>query len=376
MFEYFPGNYRWSYNTLMALAAGAQIGDIELIGVRLREKGGDDEAWHREWSWLAGILERRAEAHLADGTQESASEDLFLASLYHTMAERFMPPSDARRLQSYARALDSFERARTLSSYPIERVLVPYETATLPAYFLPSLSGRGRSPAVIFLCGLDTTKELSYLRVRQQLARRGLHCLAIDTPGVGEALRHQHLYTRHDYERPVAATVDYLETRADVDPAGIGIIGSSLGGYYVARAAAFEPRLGACVAWGAIFDYHAVWKRRLSAGGAMGIPTFQLMFITGADSLEQALERIEHFKVVEFAERIQCPFLLVHGSEDQQISLEDAHAAFQVIGSKRKELKIFSGEDGGTQHCQLDNPLPALHYIADWLVHMLKAPQT
>ena len=40
----------------------------------------------------------------------------------------------------------------------------------------------------------------------------------------------------------------------------------------------------------------------------------------------------------------------------------------------QKELKIFSGEDGGTQHCQVDNPLPAVHYIADWLVKTLNAP--
>ena len=40
---------------------------------------------------------------------------------------------------------------------------------------------------------------------------------------------------------------------------------------------------------------------------------------------------------------------------------------FGVIGSKDKELKIFTGEDGGAAHCQFDNHFPALLYVSDWL---------
>src|SRR5207248_1727879 len=134
---------------------------------------------------------------------------------------------------------------------------VPYQGTSLPAYFIPARTSEP-SPAAIFLCGLDTTKELSCMRVGRQLARRGIHCLAIDTPGVGEALRMQKLFTRYDYEVPVAAAIDFLQTRAGVESERVAVIGSSLGGYYATRAAAFEPRLKACVAWGGQLDYYAV----------------------------------------------------------------------------------------------------------------------
>ena len=38
MFELFPGNYRWSYNTWAALAAGGEFGDLGLILDRLRDE--------------------------------------------------------------------------------------------------------------------------------------------------------------------------------------------------------------------------------------------------------------------------------------------------------------------------------------------------
>ena len=60
MFEFFPGHYRWSYNTLLAFAAGGQLGDVALVHKQLLNEVGNDEAWHREWARLAGILEQRA----------------------------------------------------------------------------------------------------------------------------------------------------------------------------------------------------------------------------------------------------------------------------------------------------------------------------
>ena len=39
----------------------------------------------------------------------------------------------------------------------------------------------------------------------------------------------------NDYETPVKAVIDYIETRDDLDPARIGVWGLSLGGYYAPR---------------------------------------------------------------------------------------------------------------------------------------------
>jgi dipeptidyl aminopeptidase/acylaminoacyl peptidase len=364
VFEFFPGNYRWSYNTLLAFAAGGQLGDFALIEKHLTANVGNDDAWHLEWARLADIVEKRAKA----GSRHTAAENYFLSSLYHTISEHFIAPAEPARLASYREVLRSFDLGREASTHPVERVLVPFEGSTLPAYFVPAAS---KGPAAIFICGLDTTKELWFLRARFQFAARGINALFIDTPGIGEALRVQRLVTRHDYEKPVGAAIDWLQKHPDVDKDRIGIVGSSLGGYYVSRAAAYEPRLKAAVAWGAIYDYHRVWVRRMAGKGMVAAPRFQLMFITGTDNMEAAVEKVKEFRVADFAGRIRCPFLVMHGAEDQQVLMEDAQAMFDAIGSRDKEMVVFTGENGGAAHTQFDNHLPALQVCADWIARKL-----
>ena len=53
------------------------------------------------------------------------------------------------------------------------------------------LQGRcaGPAPTVVMFDGLDNAKELSVLFGGVEIGRRGIHTLAIDGPGQGEALR-------------------------------------------------------------------------------------------------------------------------------------------------------------------------------------------
>ena len=53
-FMYFPGDYRWSHGMLLALGAapwgGAEIGEVHRVGLALKDKIGDDEAWFSAWA--------------------------------------------------------------------------------------------------------------------------------------------------------------------------------------------------------------------------------------------------------------------------------------------------------------------------------------
>jgi dipeptidyl aminopeptidase/acylaminoacyl peptidase len=213
-----------------------------------------------------------------------------------------------------------------------------------------------RTPCVVFFDGLDVTKEIQYLAGVPELIKRGISVLVMDGPGTGEAIRFRGLVLRHDYEKAGSACIDFLERRADVDAKRIGIVAISLGGYYAPRCAALEPRFTACIAWGAIWDYHAVWKRRIEAQfkASLSVPGHHIAWILGAETLEDALRRLEPFKLDGVVQKMRCPFLVVHGEDDEQIPLSDARALYDACGSQDKTLRVFTAEEGGAQHCQRD----------------------
>lgn len=126
----------------------------------------------------------------------------------------------------------------------------------------------GRRPAVIVLHGTGGTKDrmTSWL---VELARRGFVALAIDARYHGdraggakgaaaynEAIAHAWRVKKGEpQEHPfyfdtcwdLWRTVDYLDTRADVDPGRIGMIGISMGGIETWLAAAVDQRIAVAV---------------------------------------------------------------------------------------------------------------------------------
>ncbi len=294
------------------------------------------------------------------------------------MGERFRTPKDKKALDVYRKALDSFRRHVRLIDRPrIERVEVPFEKGKkLPGYLVHAENTRrARPPVVVFFDGFDITKEIQYLLGVQDLVRRGMSCLIMDGPGTGEAIRFRKIYLRHDYEAAGSAALDYLETRKDVNARRAAIMAISLGGYYAPRMASLEKRYKACVAWGAIWDYHATWKRRIAASfkAELSVPGHHITWILNAKSLDEALSKLEGFRLDGVVQRMRCPFLLTHGAEDKQIPLRDARALYKAVGSKDKTLKIFTVAEGGAQHCQRDNVSLGTTYIFDWLQEKLRA---
>lgn len=225
---------------------------------------------------------------------------------------------------------------------------------------------------MIFYNGFDVTKEILYGIIRDEFSRRGIVCLVVDAPGTGEPPRLRGVPSRPDYEVPAAAIADYLETRSDIDAGCIGLLGVSLGGYYAPRGAAFEPRVKACVAWGAIWDYGATWQRRWETRSKKtSVPFWQLPWVMGTESMEAALDRVKAWTLEGVLQNLEQPFLIVHGENGGAVPLEDAQRVFDEAGSVDKQLKICTVEEGGSEHVGVDDPDPSRQLIADWFTQRL-----
>ena len=378
-FEYFPGNYRWSAAFINMISSapygGSEIGELHKIGTMLKGKAPeDDEAWFDACVKVADGVRAYA-GKFADGNYKPAAAHAYLrACNYYQMAERFRTPKDDRALGAFRRGVECFHRFIKLTDVKIEIVEVPFVDGKLPGYFVHAQNAKpGKTPCVVFFDGLDVTKEIQYMRGVPDLIKRGISVLIMDGPGTGEAIRFRKHYLRHDYEVAGSACVDWLEKRADVNPKKIGIVANSLGGYYAPRCASMEPRFAACVAWGAIWDYYATWKRRIDAAfnAAMSVPGHHIMWILGVDTLEAALKKLEAYRLDGVVQKMRCPFLVAHGSEDEQVPLVDAQALYNASGSPDKTLRVFTPEEGGAQHCMRDYAVLGVAEMWNWFEEKL-----
>ncbi len=365
-FMYFPGNYRWSAAFVNMLGrtpyGGADISELHKIGRLLEGKGAeDDEAWFEACVRVADEVRSHAERFRASRHPISAAAFYLRACHYYQMGERFRTPKDRKALDAYRTGVDCFHQFVALTDAKIEIVEVPFEGKQLPGYFVHAQNATSaRTPCVVFFDGLDVTKEIQYVAGVPDLVRRGISVLVMDGPGTGEAIRFRGLVLRHDYEKAGSACIDFLEKRGDVDAKRIGIVAISLGGYYAPRCASLDQRFAACIAWGAIWDYH------------VSVPGHHIMWIVGAATLEQALARLEPFKLDGVVQNMRCPFLVVHGEDDEQIPLKDAQALYDACGSTDKTLRVFTAEEGGAQHCQRDYLALGCATMWSWFEDKLK----
>jgi len=348
VFEYFPGNYVWNLGVVATLNSGGLIDEVDRACRAIR-----DAAARGEDAGTPDFLRARAANYLCQ-------------------AERMQSAKAPGRLDTYRRVLQLQQKAFALRDPRLSRVVIPYEGTTLPAYFSPApATENGPAPVMIMWNGLDSTKEHMYSSGHwDELAARGISALMVDCPGSGEALRLQGLTARVDTEAWAAACVDYLLTRDDVDPAAIGLVGWSLGGYYAPRAAAYEKRLALVVAWGANHDWGAVQRRRLQREGERPVPHYwdHVLWVWGYDSIEEFIQFADQVSLDGVAEKISVPFLIAHGAGDRQIPLGYAHRSYdQAVASPKRELRIFTAEEGGTEHIGLDHLPHVSTFIADWV---------
>lgn len=328
----------------------------------------DKESWHREWNIIAEANLRRGYEAEAAGHTYTAKRYWLKATNQFRSAEFWLAAKDERRLATFLKCEESFQAAGRYFDPPIEQVEIPYlDGQVLYGHFIQSPVARdasGRSPVLIAFGGLDSFKEELYFMVGRGALERGISCLLVDGPGQGATLRKHDIYNRFDYEVPVGACIDYLETRDDVDTSRIAVSGSSLGGYYAARAAAFEPRLAAVVSHGAVWAVNEIWGEADETHGLAE----HIKWVFGAGSMREALEMGKAFTLEGIVDRIRCPYLIVHGGFDV-LGVRQAQHTFDAAkeGGVDVTLRLVQEGETGAEHCQHDNPTLGQDIIGDWL---------
>ncbi len=326
----------------------------DIVGTTARMRDWND--WGPQWMETAAMHERLAQAAWSEGRGFTAVHQYQTASAYYHLAYFIY----FRDLDVHARGLRQMlachDRVLPYMEPAVEKIDLPYDGTHLKALFSRPRGETG-SPVVIFVPGLDSTKETRH-RGRAGYLKRGLAVLSLEGPGQGEVS--QWMTIRPDYERAVAAAIDYLETRPEVDAGRVGLLGGSLGGYYAPRAAAFEPRVRACVGNCGPYD----WSECFPIIPLVTREAFQ--HYAGAASLDEAYALARGLTLRGVAEHITCPLLIVHGKKDPLIPWEQGA---RIVAEARgpKELVLFEEGNHGLSNLRYQaGPL-----IADWLARQL-----
>ena len=380
MFEYFPGNYVWNLSVIIALESGAKIGEIDEMCRPLREaagKGADVGTgdFLKEWIRMADKLVELAAEDKAKQRLFSAGTKLQRAALYYLTAERMQAHGQPGRLDTYRKGNATFREAMALGSENCKRLEIPYGSSFIPGLFVQAHDVSGPTPLVLYVNGLDSCKELLYWSgLPGALARRGISSLSIDQPGTGETLRINGLPATYATEQWASPVFDWLARRADIDAARIGMAGISLGGHFVGRAVAREPRFACGAVWGANHNWAEVQQKRLKREGENPVPHYwnHVMWVFGAKDMNEFFAKTTGMHLNDVMQDIRVPFLVTHGARDRQISVDYAHQSYdQLVNSPDRELKIFTDREGGVEHVGADNMSYGRDYIADWLAERL-----
>jgi dipeptidyl aminopeptidase/acylaminoacyl peptidase len=314
------------------------------------------DEWLDTWSDTAELhlgLGREAEQA---GRPLTAGEAFVRAALCFHFAKYVWVLDGERNRRTTERAREALYEAHRLLDPSAERVEAPLDGAAVVAN-LRRPPGADRPPLVILIPGLDSTKE-EFFNLEQVFIDRGLATLSLDGPGQGET--GFELPIRHDYEVAVAAILDALEGRDDVDTGRVGAAGVSLGGYYAPRAAAFEPRLRAVAGVAGPYNFGELWD---------DVPMLTreaFVYYSRSGDDEAGRRGALELDLDDVAGRIEQPALLVTGKLDRLIPWESTRR----IADEAPNATLVVYEEGN--HVCNNVAYRYRPLLADWLGEQLR----
>ncbi len=366
---------------------GAELG--EALKVISRIPNNDFNSWVTEWAKIADQVASEADTAIKNKQCATARAGFLRANNYYRTAVFFASSNDPRHKDLQIKGHECFLKYIQIAETAIEAIEIPYENTRLPGYFMKS--GDGKRPTLIVLGGFDSTMEEMIHWVGFAAVERGWNCLVFEGPGQWYAVEcNPQLYFRPDYEKPVSAVVDYVLSRSDVEADKLALIGYSFGGYLAPRAAAFEPRIKACIANSLLVNVGAA----VSDGGGVPIADkypgiVNLLFhsaaffkpqvrwvlgharwVMGIRKPSELPKILRQYTLYGLAGRIHCPLLCLYGKDEiRDYKASNILEALQFIKEipGATTLYFFSDEEGAGGHCQVAGALRAQAVIFDWL---------
>jgi alpha-beta hydrolase superfamily lysophospholipase len=218
----------------------------------------------------------------------------------------------------------------------------------------------------------------------------GYDTILFEGPGQGAALELAHLTMTQEWEQPVKAVLDFFHFDA------VTLMGFSLGGGLVIRAAAFEPRVRRVIAYDILTNALECVLRPLplqaqkeilgwiDAGDESAVDKFfadamsksllldwmmkLAMYNTGTRTTSAALKHYQKYETASISPRLTQDVLLMAGAEDHAIPVHQLPDQIATLPNVRSlTARLFTRVEQAQNHCQVGNMGLAFRIMIDWM---------
>ena len=158
-------------------------------------------------------------------------------------------------------------------------------------------------------------------------------------------------------------------------PTSIGLVGHSRGGGLAILAASRSDRVSSLVTWAAIgspWRWSAEMQRRWREAGFLEITnqrTGQVLRLL-PDVLDDLEKNAEALDIGAAADRVKCPWLVIHGAEDETVKVAEAEALVSRASRPASRIIARTGHTFGAVH-PFSGTTPALTEVVEATVDFL-----
>jgi pimeloyl-ACP methyl ester carboxylesterase len=318
------------------------------------------------------------------GEKALARHEVRKGAYYLRLSEFFLLFSDPRKLPTRQRFVDLLLDHLQIAPSAYSRI--PFETGWLPAYRLTPKKPKG---TLVVFGGFDSYIE-EWLPAALVFRDAGYDTILFEGPGQGAALELAHLTMSPEWEKPVKAVLDFFRLDA------VTLMGFSLGGGLVIRAAAFEPRVRRVIAYDImtngiecflsllpppaqkqILDWidtgneGAVNKFFADAMAKSLMVDWMVKLAIHNTGVKTTYEMMKHYQKYESASissQLTQDVLLMAGAEDHIIPLHQLPDQIATLTHVRSmTARLFTRAEQAQNHVQVGNMGLAFRTMIDWM---------
>ncbi|QCX34687.1 alpha/beta hydrolase [Caloramator sp. E03] len=365
---------------------GVQQFDFQINRVLTYGKAAADEKEIVEKAGKIKNFEQWFDFWVALGEKYEGLDEYMRAAYAYRMAEFFLKEDHPQKDTMYEKSVKNFYNSFQQMKLDYEIHEIPYMGKEIHSIIFRNKNEKG----ILLVCGGYDSFIEEFVPALTKFVQENYTIILFEGDGQGKTLKNGLKFIAN-WERPTSCVLDYYGVKECT------MIGISWGGYLALRAAAFEKRIKAVVAYDVLengFDCMTnifpgtlkplvrycfakgkekiinrllgyIRKRSLLADWAM----MQGMYITGTNTPYDFYKELQkHNLSQDVCDKLNCHVLLLAGEKDHYIPKDQFYRLTSKIKyAKSLSTRMFTEAEGGEQHCQIGNHHLAIEEIFNWI---------